>query len=156
MYLWVQTIRKAPSKVRRKLKEAVLEGFKGYNAKFKKVGKNENWPNTDNLMDYFRGPDLYEVQSYDPKVLEMYNKLKKEQEFQYVGIVPHYDYYMENAVTEEDMQAQWNHEKGSAALLYKMKGLPIFLIVSPDADLHDSTYNKIPGNRKIPMRGGSG
>lgn len=155
MNTWVKVILDSPSKVRKNLRMAVLNGLKTYNAKFKKTGVNESWDQTNDVAEYFRGPNLWKITKTDEAVRKFHNDLKNERGFEFVGIVPWIDYIMESG-SQEKLEALWNHEFGSASLLYKVKGLPALVIVNPDMALHDATVNKIPGNTKTPMRGISG
>jgi hypothetical protein len=152
MYTWVKTILDSPSSTRKKLKAAVLEGLKVYNAKYKKNGEKASWDESSNIQDYLEGPTEWKLQSLDPTAKKFYQDLKNEKGFHYVGIVPWVDYIMESG-SQEKLAAIWNHELGSAGLMYKVNGLPAVLIVNPDLDLHDSTANKIPGNTIERMMG---
>lgn len=168
MNTWIRTILDSPTSTRRALKEAVLNGLKKYNAKYKRkkgLGLSpEEWSEVAyqmakngemSLEDYFAGPTPSEITSYDPTVLQFYKDLKAERKFEYVGLVPWIDYMMEHG-SKAKLEALWNHELGSAGLIYKIKGLPAFVVLNPDMDLHDATVNKIPGNSKREMRGISG
>lgn len=152
MNTWVKTILDAPSKTRTNLKNAVLEGFKYYGAKFHKIGTNDNWEASEDLIEHLKGPIVWEAVKLDPNVKKLHDDLKNERGYQFVGIVPWVDYIMVSG-NQEKLSALWNHEFGSASLMYKIDGVPGVVIINPDMDLHDSTANKIPGNTKERMMG---
>lgn len=167
MYIWVSTLFQMSRSARAKLKASVLEGMKYYNATWKPVRKNFQTPkeeddekvahknaekeflkNMDNLTleQFLQGPKPHKVSSFDPEVQKFVDNLKNEKGFKFIGFSDVITYIKESG-TEEQMQAIWEHPFGSAALLYKIEGLPALIIAGPDIELNDSIRNRIPANR---------
>lgn len=152
MYIWVSTLFQMSRSARRKLKDAVLEGMKYYNAKWKATGEalseQEFSENMDqmSLEEFLQGPKPHKVSSFDPEVQKFVSNLKNEKGFKFIGFSDVITYIKESG-SDDQMQAIWEHPFGSAALLYKVEGLPALIIAGPDIELNDSIRNRIPANR---------
>lgn len=141
-YTWVTTILFGSRTARKKLKEAVLQGIGLYGAKFKSLGKKENYKN---LQDELEGVMNYEITQKNSEIQNFLKNLKSEKDFDFIGFCPEISYIKESGPNDQ-LEAIWEHPFGSPTLLYKVKGLPALIITGPDIDFNDSMRNKIKSN----------
>lgn len=151
-YTWVLTLTNSPSATRKKVKKAIFEGMKYFNAKFKKIGPKESHKN---VLSELEGDTEYSVKSYDPDVMAFIKQLEKEQGFEFIGFSDQITYIKESG-SKDQLEALWEHPFGSPTLLYKIKGLPALIIAGPDIEFNDSIRNKIPSNNREKTYGVTG
>lgn len=126
---WVDTVLDAAPAARRKLKEAVIEGIKLFNANWRK--KNEE----------------FELVGTSPEARALYKTITSG-EVEFIGFAPNIHYIKESG-KDDELSAIWQHAFGVPALLFKHKKLPMLLIVGPEIRFNRSVLTEIDANKHL-------
>jgi hypothetical protein len=129
---WVSTLFNARASIRTKIKDAVLDGMSYFRATYDNIKSDKPSPH-------------YLLKSKNKEVENFVNSLKKETGLDFVGFVPQVTYIKEKG-PEDHLEALWEHNFGTPALLYAHKNLPILIIAGQGLMFNDSIVRSIKSN----------
>jgi hypothetical protein len=147
-YTWVETIYNAPSSVRKKIKNATLDGISYFKAKYVIAKTNPLEKTKSGSVKVKQGeplPPEYKLKSKNKQVENFVKDLEKENGVDFVGFIPKIEYIKDKG-TKMQLEALWQHGFGSPALLYAHKELPMLIIAGPNLMFNDSIVNNIKEN----------
>lgn len=153
MKTWVAVLLDSKQSFRTELKKSVLEGMKYFKAEYKESGEVD-MTKASTLKQLLSGPISYLLKSKNKEVEKLVKDLKGEKGgLKFVGFTPHIQYIKERGPSEH-LEVRWEHEFGSAALVYAHKKLPIIILAGPDIMFDDSMVGNIKRNEGIEQPAG--
>lgn len=139
--MWLDTLLGATKGERSSMKMSLLEGIKHYGAK---IVRKKDAPKPHGEF-----PELIDTnwtaEKLDSDAVALYNDLKSEKKWQFIGFAPNTMYIKEKG-SEEELGSVWVHPYAVPALVYKHKSLPLIIYSSPTIELDKSVLEEIDAN----------